>query len=143
MLFRSLELDVASGLVERSGGLGVVPPPGPHPSAVTVADGADGVVADVQAGQFAEQSGGPLERPLGSGDAQEPLRVRADQAVDAEAVIERVGVGSAASAGEMAASERHVAGGGDEPPLGLAVAPPWRAAGAGPAAPPFFSRSAA
>ena len=132
-----LELDVPRGLAEGAGRLGVVPPPGPHQAAVSVAGLADGVVADVQAGQLAEQPRGPLERPLGPGDAEQPLGVGGEQAADAQAVVQRVGVEATTSAGEVSPPERHVAGGGDDPTLGLAVAPPRRAAGQYRPRPPF------
>ena len=85
---------------------------------------ADGIVTDHDPGQLADQLGGPLEGVLGPDQTEPPLGVRADQALDAEPLVERVAMLSAPAAGEVDPCERHVAGGGDEPPLGLAVAPP-------------------
>jgi hypothetical protein len=67
---------------------------------VAVADLAHGVVADDQPGDLAEVAGATLERPVGSERAEESLGVRADEAVDAEAVVEGMGVLAAGPAGE-------------------------------------------
>jgi hypothetical protein len=58
-----------------------------------VAGGADDVVADGQATKLLEVGGRPIERPTGPSQAEQPLRLRAEEAVDAQAVVERVGGG--------------------------------------------------
>src|SRR2546421_640674 len=79
-------------------------------------------------------------RPAGAEDA---LGVRADEPLQPEPFVQRVGMLAAATAGEVDPSERHVSGGGDEPAVGPAVTAARPTTGAVPSAPPFFSRSAA
>jgi hypothetical protein len=104
--------------------------------ASVVADRADGVVADDQPGDVAQQPGGPLERALGPEPAQQPLGVRADEPLQPEPVVQGVGAAAAGAAGEVDPREGHVAG-GEEPPPRLAVAPAPRRRGRTSRA-PFF-----
>src|SRR5512144_1848068 len=116
-----LELDIALGLAERSARLGILALPDAHPPPVVIADLADRVVPDDQPGDVPEVAGAALERPLGPDQAEQPLRLRADEPLQAEPLVERMRVHPAPAAGEVDPLERHVPGGGDEPPLSPAV----------------------
>lgn len=68
-----------------------------------MADGTDGLVAGVQAAELGQVGGGVGEGPASAGQAQELAGMRADQANEAEAIIERIAGQAAAGADEVKA----------------------------------------
>src|SRR5439155_19306185 len=131
----------------RPGGRG--PPPGvplpvAHRPAVPVADPAHGVVAHPQAAELPQVRRRPVERPTGPGQAQQPLRLRADEASHADALVERVGRGAAARADEVQPGEPDRAGGRQQVAPGPALGPEAAGTAAADAAGrPFFSAAPA
>src|SRR5262249_61073638 len=74
---------------------------------------------------------------------QEVAGVGADQAGDAQAVVQGVAAGAAARADQVEASEADVPRGSQDVPPGVALVPEAPAAGTGAAGRPFFSAASA
>jgi hypothetical protein len=139
-----LELDVAGGGGEaRPGRRPLVQPVGQAPG-LGVANRPDGLVAGAQATELGQVLGRPGERPAGPGQAQQFLGLRADEALQAQPLVERVAAGLAAGADEIEAAQADLAGGGQELTAGPPLVPGEPAApGAAPAGRPFFSAASA
>jgi len=115
-----------------------------HEPGLGVADLAEGLVAGAQAAELGQQPGGPGERPAGPGQGEQLGGVRADEAGDAQTVVERVTAGGAARAGQIEAVQPDRAGGGQQVAADAALVPQGlAAAGAGAGRRPFFSACSA
>src|SRR5947209_2309117 len=138
-----LELDVAGGGREAGPGRGArVQPVGQQPG-LLVADGADSLVTSVQAAELSQVGGGTGERPTGAGQGEEFTGVRADEASDAQAVVEGIAAGVAAGTDEVESFEANGARGGQDVSPGVPLVPEAASAATGAARRPFFSAASA
>src|SRR5207248_4380211 len=97
-----------------------------------------------QPAELPEVGAGPLERPTGPGQAQQPLGERADEPGHAESVVERVPAGVAPRADQVQAVQADDPGGGQDVAGGVPLRPRRLAAARARAARrPLFSAAGA
>jgi hypothetical protein len=101
-------------------------------------------VAGAQAAELPQVVGSPGERPAGAGQGQELLGLGADEALQAEALVEGVAAEATAGADQVQALQADVAGGGQDGAGGAAFVPgELGAVGAASGRRPFFSTASA
>src|SRR5262249_8709422 len=94
--------------------------------------------------ELGQVSGGAGEGPAGAGQGQEPLGLGADEALQAQAVVQGVAALAAARAAEVEPVQADGAGGGQDGAAGAPLVPgELGAAGAAAARRPFFSAACA
>src|SRR6185295_13779620 len=108
-----------------------------------VTEGADGLVTGAQAAELGQVGGGAGEGPTGPGQGQQLAGLRADEALDAQAVVQRIAAGAATGADAVEALQTDVASGGQDVAPGGAFVPQAVPACTGPAGRPFFSTASA
>jgi hypothetical protein len=109
-----------------------------------VADGADGLVAGAQTAERGQVFGGLVEGPRSAGQAEQFAGVRADEAGDAQALVQGINTMGAAGAGQIKSFEADVAGSGKDGARDAPFVPgTLQTVGAASARRPFFSAASA
>src|SRR5262249_49533693 len=134
-----LELRLPRGRLERRAGTGVGVHPAPGPLALAEAGLADGLVADAEAAQLAEEGLGLLEGLAAAGGAEDAARLAAEQAVDAGDGVEGELAQGTSRAVEVDALQADDAQGGQDVARVAAFVPAPVSAGTGSDSRPFFS----
>jgi hypothetical protein len=138
-----LKLDDACRLGKCCGGGGIVCLPVGDAACFFVARLTQTFVADVPAAQVGEQILRLGKRMAGAGATSQSRGLSGEEAVDAEALIQRIAAESASVAGEVGALNGQQPEGGYEGAFRATFVASGLAAGAGACRAAFFSRSSA
>ncbi len=103
---------------------------------------ADRLIVEPHPGELVEPIRGDVEGPGGRGQAGQAFGLRAEEAVDADAGIGRIGRHAAPRTSPRAAKQLDAAGGGHRGPRRLILDEPRAAAGTDAAGAPFCSAGA-